>query len=122
MNIALWVVQVLLCFAFLSAGFGHAFRFDGFAANPRMGWARAVGRTNMRVIGLFEMAGAIGIVLPAVTGILPWLTPVAAVGLALIMLFAAIFHLRRGEPVYANLVLLALAVFVAWGRFGAQPL
>ena len=123
MEIALWVAQVLLALAFVAAGFQHAFRFDQFSASPRMAWAADVGRPNMRVIGLLEIAGAIGLVLPALTGILPWLTPVAAAALALLMLSAAIFHARRGEfsGIVPNAALGAIALFIAWGRFVAAP-
>lgn len=122
MNIALWVVQVLLGLMFIAAGYPHAFRFESFARRPRMGWAVDVGKRNMQVIGLLEIAGGIGVIAPAATGILPWLTPLAAAGLALIMLFAGIFHARRGEPIIANAVLFAIAAFVAAGRTFIEPL
>lgn len=71
---------------------------------------------------MFSNSG-IGIILPALAGILPWLTPWAAVGLALIMLLAAVFHLVRREyaNIVFNLVLLVLAAFVAYGRFFIVP-
>ncbi len=124
MDIALWIAQGLLALAFAGAGFLHAFRFDQMLANPRLAWAADVGRPGMRVIGLLEIAGAIGVVLPALTGILPWLTPVAAAALALLMLAASIFHARRREfaGIVPNAVLGAIALFVAWGRFVAAPL
>lgn len=124
MDVALWIAQALLGTAFLAAGISHAFRFEQFAASPRVsGWALEVGPSNMRSIGILELAGAIGVILPAVTGILPWLTPVAATGLALVMLSAVVFHFRRGEyPAMAsNAVLGALAVFVAVGRAFIEP-
>jgi uncharacterized membrane protein YphA (DoxX/SURF4 family) len=123
MDTVLWVAQVLLALAFLAAGFAHAFRFDQFSASPRTAWAADVGRPAMRVIGLLEIAGAIGLVLPALTGILPWLTPLAAAGLAFVMLAAAIFHARRGEVtgIVPNAALGAIALFVAGGRFVAVP-
>lgn len=64
-----------------------------------------------------------GLILPAATGSLPWLTPLAAVGLALTMVGAAIAHLRRGEysHIIVNVVLFGLAVFVAYGRFVVEP-
>jgi hypothetical protein len=70
------------------------------------------------------MLGAVGLILPAVTGVLPWLTPLAAVGLALVMTFAVVFHLTRSEPRNAvgNGLLLAVAVFVAIGRYVIAPL
>jgi hypothetical protein len=120
-NLALWALQLLLAVAFLGAGFAHAFRFEQFSANPRMAWAKEVGRSNMRLIGLLEIAGAIGLVLPAVTGILPWITVLAAAGLALVMIFAAVFHVRRGEPYLPNVVLGALALVVVAGRVFVIP-
>ena len=71
-----------------------------------------------------ELLGGLGLLLPALTGILPWLTPLAAAGLALVMLLAMGFHAtRRERPVIAfNTVLLLLAVFVAYGRFVSVPL
>lgn len=124
MNVVIWVAQALLAAGFVAAGFGHAFRFDRFAATPRMAWALAVGRRNLRLIGLLEIAGAIGLIVPAASGILPWLTPLAAVGLALIMVFAAVLHARRGETqaIVANAVLFAVAAFVFVGRAFIEPL
>lgn len=124
MDIALWIAQTLLGLGFVAAGFFHAFRFEQFAANPRVsGWAKEVGRSNMRRIGILEMAGGIAVILPALTGILPSLTPLAAIGLALVMLSAAAFHFRRGEypAIASNAVLAALAVFVAVGRTFIEP-
>ena len=73
-------------------------------------------------IGALEVAGALGLVLPAVTGIAPVLVPLAAVGLVLVMVGAVVVHLRRGDGLAGAapaIVLGLLAVFVAWGRFGA---
>ncbi len=80
-------------------------------------------RGLLTFIGVSEMLGGLGVVLPALTGILPWLTPLAAAGPALIMLLAAGFHLRRKEVPQAllNAVLLALAASVAVGRFVIPP-
>ena len=121
-DVSLWVAQALLAVMFLLVGFGHVFRFDSFVARPRMGWGNDVGRTNMRVIGLLEMAGAIGVIVPAATGILAWLTHLAAAGLALLMLVAAVFHLRRDEPVIGNLIFFAVAMVVVVGRIFVAPI
>jgi hypothetical protein len=78
----------------------------------------------MRVIAALETLGAIGVVVPAATGILPWLTPVAASCLAILMVLAAIFHLRRpgeGQNIVLNAILGILAVLVAYGRFVVAP-
>jgi len=71
-------------------------------------------------IGAFEILGAIGLIVPAVTGIAPILVPLAALGLVVVMLGAAVVHTRRKESqvVIFNVILLLLAAVVAWGRFG----
>jgi len=83
-------------------------------------WAQDYSQSSIRLIGLAEILGAIGLVLPAAVHIAPILVPIAAIGLVLVMVGAAVVHARRNEPmnVVVNLVLIALAVFVAWGRFG----
>lgn len=75
---------------------------------------------TVRFIGAMELLGGIGLILPAATGIAPILTPIAATGLAIIMVLAAATHVRRKEPsgVAFTAVLFVLAVLVAWGRFG----
>jgi len=90
----------------------------------QMKWVEDFSSGTIRLIGILEVLGALGLILPAVTGILPVLTPLAATGLALTMVGAAITHIRRGEysGVLMNLVLLLLAVFVAYGRFVLLPL
>jgi hypothetical protein len=89
-----------------------------------MGWAQDFSPSTIRLIGLAELLGAIGLILPAVLHIAPILVPLAAVGLALVMVGAGAVHARRKEwPFIAvNLVLLAIAVIVAWGRFGPYSL
>lgn len=121
MDIVLWITQALLAFAFVGVGLMHAFRFEQFAANPRMAWGIDVGRTNLAMIGVLEIAGGVGVILPAVTGVLPWLTGIAAAGLLIVMVAAMVFHLRRGEPVAFNAILGAIALFVAVGRLVIQP-
>ena len=79
---------------------------------------------QLHLIGIVEILGALGLVLPAVTGILPWLTPLAAVGLALTMVGAIITHYRREEyrSIIGNVILLLMSLFVAYGRFFVEPL
>ena len=123
MNIALWIVQILLALAFAMAGIMKVTQpIDRL--ETRMGWVKDVGPRGVRLIGSLEILGAIGLILPAVTGILPWLTPVAAAGLALTMVGAMITHGRRGEysSIGANLVLLVLALIVVYGRFVIVPI
>ncbi len=123
MNIALWVVQILLALAFAAAGIVKATQPTERLATS-MGWVEDVAPRTVRLIGILEILGAIGLILPAVTGIWPWLTPLAAAGLVLTMVGAMIVHGRRGElsSIWMNIVLLALAAFVLFGRFFVVPL
>jgi uncharacterized membrane protein len=119
MNIVLWMAQVVLGAAFVAAGVSHGFRSDRMRERPGGQWAAAVPRGLLTVIGVCEILGGIGVILPAATMILTGLTPLAAALLAVLMLLAAGFHfLRREFPnIVFNLVLFALAAFVAYGRF-----
>lgn len=85
-----------------------------------MGWVDDISTPTLRFIGVVEFLAALGLVLPALTGIAPILTPLAATGIAVIMVLAIGVHARRKEPsgIVANVVLLVLAAVVAWGRFG----
>ncbi len=115
MKIALWIVQVLLALVFIASGSMKLFAFDQFAASAP---ALADQRGLVTFIGIAEFAGAIGLILPRLTGILPILTTWAAAGLATIMVLATGFHLMRGEFSHAivTVILLILAAFVACGR------
>jgi len=122
MGIALWVTQGLLAVAFLTAGAPKlAQPKEKLAKN--MAWVEDFSQPAVRLIGAVEVLGAIGVVLPALTGILSWLTPLAALGLAVTMVGASLTHLRRGErsAVVPPVVLLILAAFVVYGRFVVLP-
>ena len=123
MNIALWIVQILLAALFMMVGAMKITQPKEKMAE-RAPYTEDFSQDTLRRIGVLEVLGAIGVVLPALTRILPWLTPVAAVGLALTMLGAMRTHLRRGEyqSIVVNVILLALAVFVAYGRLVAEPI
>jgi len=120
MNIALWIIAGLLAAAFLAGG---AIKLvqprEKLAAAPSGGWTEDFSGGAIKAIGAAEALAAVGLVLPALLDIAPVLVPLAAVGLALLMVGAMITHLRRHENkvIVVNLAYLALAVFVAWGRF-----
>ncbi|MEJ2748859.1 MAG: DoxX family protein [Anaerolineae bacterium] len=118
MNVALWIIQGLLAAAFLMAGGMNAAKPKEELAE-RMAWVNDFSAGTVKTIGILEILGALGLILPLATGILPWLTPAAAIGLALTMIGAAITHVRRQEfpMIGTNTVLFLLAVFVAYGRF-----
>ena len=122
MGIALWVVQVLLATAFLVSG-ATKLSQPKEKLVKKMAWMEDFSQPTVRIIGVLEVLGAIGTVLPALTGILPWLTPLAALGLVLTMIGAALTHLRRAEydGIAVAAVLLILAAFVAYGRFLVLP-
>ncbi len=122
MNVVLWVLQVVVALSFLMAGTMKLTQpLERLAQN--MGWVKDFPPAVVRGIGLLEVLGAVGLVLPAATGILPWLTPLAATGLVLTMIGAALTHARRHEypMIAANSVLLALALVVAVARFAVLP-
>ena len=122
MGIALWAVQVLVAAAFLGAG-ATKLSQPKEKLVKNMAWVEDFSQQTVRLIGAVEVLGAIGIVVPALTGILPWLTPLAALGLVLTMIGAALTHLRRTEygSIAMNAVLLVLAAFVVYGRFFVLP-
>jgi len=123
MNVFLWILQILLALVFLMAGSMKLMksRAEIAASQPdRMGWIEHVSDGTARLAGGAEVLGAVGLVLPAVTGIAPVLVPLAAAGLAVTMILAAIFHSRRGESqsTMMNIVFAILALIIVWGRFG----
>jgi uncharacterized membrane protein YphA (DoxX/SURF4 family) len=124
MNITIWVVQIFLALVFLLSGILKVTQPIERLAGL-MKYVTAIKPSQLvRVIGILEGLAAIGLILPAMTGILPWLTPVAAIGLVLTMIGAMILHVRLGEgsQIAPNIVLLLLAAFVAVGRFVIVPL
>lgn len=123
LSAALWFGQILLAAIFGMSGF-----MKTMTPIPELGskiaWVSALPAPLVRFIGVAELAAAIGVLLPALTRILPVLTPLAAAGLATIMLLATVFHIMRGEMSAVGITILfgALAAFVAWGRFRRAPL
>ena len=123
LHIALWVVQVLLAAMFLMSGFMKLSQpIEALAG--QMPWVTSFPAAMVRFIGAVEVAGALGLILPSLTRIQPRLTPLAALGLVVVMVLASALHISRGESavVPMNLVLAALAAFVAWGRFKRAPI
>jgi len=122
-NIALWVGQALLAGVYVMAGFMKVSQpIDALVASG-LTYAGDYPELLTRFVGTMEILGAIGIILPAATRTLPGLTPLAAVGFSVIQVLAFGLHTMRGEygvlPV--NIVLLALSLFVLWGRLLKAP-
>jgi putative oxidoreductase len=124
-NIALWVVQVLLAALYLMAGFIKLVQPIDALVAMGMAYASALPDAFIRFVALMEILGALGLLLPAATRIFPWLTPLAAVGLSVVQVSAIVLHGIRGETAMTlpmNLVLLALSLFVVWGRWRKAPI
>jgi uncharacterized membrane protein YphA (DoxX/SURF4 family) len=122
MHLALWITASLLALVFLLAGTLTLFSGKEKLQNSGMAWVEDFPLPAVKGIGLLEVLGAVGLVLPALLDIATVLVPVAAAGLAALMIGAAITHGRRGEfsAIAVNAVLFALAAFTAWGRFGPE--
>ncbi len=121
MNVVLWILAGLLAAFFLAAGATKlAQSKEKLTASPNMAWAPDFSPGVIKMIGALEVLAAIGLILPAALDIVPVLVPLAAVGLMLVMIGAAATHARRKETqaIAMNVVLLAVAAVVAWGRFG----
>jgi uncharacterized membrane protein YphA (DoxX/SURF4 family) len=124
METALWTAQLLLAAIFLVTGLTKLTQPRAQLAAGPMSWAADVDDVEFRTLGLLEVLGALGLVLPGVLGVAPLVTPLAAVGLALTMVGAIVTHIRMGETdrLAVPIVLLALTLFVAVERFGAYSL
>jgi uncharacterized membrane protein YphA (DoxX/SURF4 family) len=120
MNVFLWIVAGLLAAVFLVAGAMKLTRSPQQLAVSGLGWAEDFGAGPVKLIGALEVLAALGLILPPLVGVAEILAPVAATGLSVLMLGAAVTHGRRKESqmITVNVVLLALAAVVAWGRFG----
>ena len=119
MNTFLWVAQGMLAAMFMMTGIMKVVQKKE-AMVDKMGFVEDFSQMQVTGIGVLEIMGAMGLILPWATGILPWLTPLAAVGLALTMVGAFLTHLRRKELIpmgLVNIVLFSLALFTAYGRF-----
>lgn len=123
MNTALWIVAGFLALVFAAGGAGKlTIDRDRIAAMPGGAWVRDFSPGAVRALGVVDLLAAAGLVLPAALDIVPVLVPVAAVGVVLLMIGAVVVRLRHGSrgPVVVDAVYLALAAFVAVGRFGPE--
>jgi uncharacterized membrane protein YphA (DoxX/SURF4 family) len=121
MNITLWVLQILLAVAF----FAHGWLFL-MPPSPEIAaqMNASLPRWFQLFLGFAEVLAAVGLILPGVAGIVPWLVPYAAGGLVIVMISATVFHVIRGELTSAAItaVLLAMASFIAYARWRIAPI
>ncbi|MCQ1947441.1 MULTISPECIES: DoxX family protein [unclassified Arthrobacter] len=119
LSLVLWLVQLLL--ALLFAGVGFVKIFQGYARlRENLRWPEDFSPATVKLIGVLEVLGAAGLVIPEATGVLPVLTPIAASALTLLMALAVLVHARRGERnrIALGVILMVLSLVVALGRFG----
>lgn len=119
MNIALWIVAGFLALAFLAAGLTKVSQPKAKLVTMGMDWVESTSAGAVKALGLAEVLGALGLILPWATGIATVLTPIAAAALVIVMIGAVLTHAKRNEynRVGANVALGVLALFVAVGRF-----
>jgi uncharacterized membrane protein YphA (DoxX/SURF4 family) len=123
MTLALWIGQILLALVFARAGFGKVAP-PVAKLRARWNWPNHVAPLVIRLVGSLEILGALGLIVPKATGYLPWLTPVAAVGLVLTMIGAILTHVRlhdEAKAVGIPVVLLLLSLWIAVGSFVFVP-
>jgi uncharacterized membrane protein len=123
LNISLWAAQGILAAMFLMAGVMKSTQpIEQLGAS--LPWVNDVSLGLVRFIGISELLGGIGLLLPALLRIKPILTPLAAMGIFAIMVLAFVFHITKGEyeALGFNVILGAIAFFIAWGRYKKAPI
>ncbi|KMS67025.1 DoxX family protein [Streptomyces viridochromogenes] len=119
MNVFLWILQGVLAALFVAAGVTKSIQ-PREKLISQLPWVSDVSTPVVRLIGVAELAGALGLILPGAFDIATVLTPLAATGLAVIMVLAMGLHARRKEPqaIGFSAILLIVAAVIMWGRFG----
>ena len=118
LNVALWATQICLCALFLFAGVMKLTKTQRGLAEMGWAWAQSIPLWFTQLVGIMELLGAIGIVLPALTHIMTFLVPLAAIGFVVLQMSAIVLHAGRGETsktLWLNLILLSTSLFVVWG-------
>lgn len=128
LNITLWTIQVLLGIFWSISGLGKMLCLDDRIWSrtlPQVPWFSAIPQSLFVFIGLSEFLGGVGLILPGLSGIKPRLTSFAAIGLTVVMVLAAGFHIMRGEYhgfLPFNLIMATISAFIAYGRLYVRPL
>lgn len=123
MNYLLWIAAAILAAVLALSGATKLASSRDALHDRGLRWVEDFSDQTVRAIGGVEVLAALGLILPAAVGVAPIVVPTAAVGIIVLMVAAALTHLRRSESsmVWINLVLLLMAVFVSVGRFVARP-
>lgn len=122
LHISLWIAQILLAAAFGMAGFMKLTASVDDLAKGGMSFVNEYGIGSIRFIGISEVLGALGLILPSALRILPKLTSLAALGFSIIMVLATYYHYAHQEPIITTLAILAITLYIAWGRYKLAPI
>lgn len=116
MNVTLWIIQIILAAGFVYSGWMKTIRIE--SSKKTWAWVNDVPKSLVVLIGIAELLGALGLVLPWVLNITPVLTPIAAIALAVVTLLGMLFHIRRKEyrELGVNIFFIVLALIIAFGR------
>ncbi|MVM29232.1 DoxX family membrane protein [Spirosoma sp. HMF4905] len=123
MHITLWLAQVVLAIVLVWAGTMKLFQpIEKLSA--MWPWTGQIPVLLVKLSGIVDLIGAIGLILPALVRIKPQLTPIAALGIIALMVCASIFHIARGEAssIGVNIAFALIAAFIAWGRLTKAPI
>lgn len=122
MDAFLWVAAAILAAVFLVAGVTKVLQSKDVLVRSGQGWAEGFPEVVIKAVGILEVLAALGLVLPAMLGVAPFLVPLAATGIVLLEIGAAVVHARQRKAllVAVNLSLAALALVVAIQRTGAH--
>lgn len=124
MNMLLWILAFVLAAVFVASGIAKLITARDQQID-RTPYVEDFPQSVIRGIGVLEILGAVGLILPALLGVATLLVPMAGAGLGITMVFAALVHIRRGDGFAAalpSIVLAILSVLLAWSRFGPYPL
>lgn len=122
-HLALWVAQVILASSLVwAAGMKLVQPIEKLAA--MWPWTDQVPVALVKITGLLDLLGAVGLILPSLLHTRPYLTPIAAIGIIALMIVASIFHIARGEVslIGVNIAFALIAAFIAWGRSKKVPI
>ena len=122
MNRLLWVLQIVFGLYFIATGIAHFVVPEGLP--DFVSWMYDLTQTQHTVAGVAEIAGGLGLILPGLTGIRPQLAVWAALGLMLVMVLAAVWHVGRDELVNManNVFIFVVLGFIAYGRWRVEPM
>ncbi len=118
MNTVKWILQVIIALAFLTGASYRLFTpYEELMVTEGTYWVEDLSSTQVKVISILEILGAIGVILPMFVSRFKYFVPLAAIGLALTMIGASTLHLMRGEPVIVNVVIFLICGAIAYFRW-----